>query len=398
MRYEIRSAEFVAIATLSVSVMAIVRPNLFADPRFFAEEATLYFSGALQHGAGSLLQVHNASFLLLTNVMTWAATLVELRLAPFVTTYSSAALMSLVTAQFYALARTYERPRSIAILAPLAWLLLPTQWEAWLTATNVQWLCAVSVLLALCNPPTQRTGRYICVGWFVICGLTGVPSAMLAPVALVAALASRSRFVGLLSLVLIACAFTQIAVIALAGTSGRDFSIDVPTLLVPLFSQSVYVSLLGKIATWQTVGALAGDIWLSAAFIAVGATAIGLLVVISVNRRVAAILCTAMLLTGIIQTLGALGGDEVRYSMMFPGLASRYFATASACFIALLALNKCRDLAIAALSLSIAMSAYALGREPFEVGPSWHDQIENCSTQVCSVETWPTGWFVQISP
>ena len=141
-----------------IAVVVISRaPNLVFDPRFWAEEATVYFSYARQSGAlASLLFIPTGypSYLNLSvNVpATLAASLLPLRSAPLVTTILGFVVqLTPFVLVFFGRSRIWELDLSDFSSPPFFSSVRRRQGEVWLNSTNSQVFCGIIGVILLCE-------------------------------------------------------------------------------------------------------------------------------------------------------------------------------------------------------------------------------------------------------
>lgn len=170
-----------------VAVAAAARTTeLLLRPRFFAEEASVFFRHAFENGfvAGLLFVAKGtAGYLLLAcNVLTTLGTLVPLEWAPFVTTYGAFALF-LVPLWIVLWGRSllwstvWQKLTACALLA-FAPVAVP---GIWLTTISVQVYCGAASFLILCEDFSALSwGRKrVYYAILLLNGLTGVYTAFL---------------------------------------------------------------------------------------------------------------------------------------------------------------------------------------------------------------------------
>ena len=241
------SCLWLQIYVRSLALSLAKAPRVLIDTRFWAEEGTVYFVQLHSVGAwDALLFVTNGSYQLLINISAWLASKVPLGLAPAVTTYSAYLVELLVVVLIYSVVTRYGVNRVVGLLLVAAWALMPATYETWASATNIQWICSVSMLLILLLPDRdiRRHFKKILL-WTLLCGLTGVTSVMLAPGYLARAYLERSKWLALVGTLLCACALVQLAVLKFHGVPGRPFTVDLQLLTIPMLLQTILTPLIG---------------------------------------------------------------------------------------------------------------------------------------------------------
>jgi hypothetical protein len=172
----------------SALALAILRaPQLLLQPRFWAEEGSIYYAVALREPwLAALFHVphHTAGYLLLSASFpaTLAAKLLPIELAPFATTYAAFAVVGCALA-LVAFGRSllWSDPARKA-LACVAVLLAPSSLgEVWLNSTNSQIYCGLISLAILCEDLRLASPRRIAayLALLAFCGLSGVYTSFL---------------------------------------------------------------------------------------------------------------------------------------------------------------------------------------------------------------------------
>ncbi len=401
---------FVYVA-LFVALSFVKAPNVLVDPRFWAEDGAFYFTNFRALDAwGALFYITNGNYQFLTNVLVYLATKVPLVLvhAPAITTYGAYLVEALVVVLIHAVVASYGINRHVGLLLVAGWTLMPASYETWASATNVQWICSVSMLLVLMLP-NETVERHFAktLVWTAICGLTGVTSCILAPGYLARAYLNRSRHFAVLGTLLALCAMLQLAVLMRFGVSGRSFVSDPRTLTLPTLLQTILVPLFG--VDW--VGELAAPLRDGARARSVFTYLVGLsLMLLAVAiawraRPTAIILIVAGLwiLVSLVNTFGALGPP---LELVSGTGGARYFLFGAMCFCLLLAIGTTAHwrlgsgIAVALLVVIVGTSTAQLG-SPWLVmhveGPSWKQEVAKCApVGPCEVAIWPNGWSVKL--
>ena len=392
-----------------VALSFVKAPAVLTDPRFWAEDGAFYFKDFRALDAwGALLHVTNGNYQLLTNVLVYLATKVPLVHAPAVTTYGAYLVEALVVVLIHSVVVGYGINRLAGLLLVAAWTLMPASYETWASATNVQWTCSVSMLLVLVLPGgiIERHFAKMLV-WTAICGLTGVPSCMLAPGYLARAFIDRSRHFAVLGTLLVLCAVLQLAVLMRYGVTDRSFALDPRILTLPTLLQTILVPLFGV----EWIGTLSMQLRDGAralsAFVYLAGLSLMLFAVLAARRAqpTAIILIVAGLwiLVSLLNTFGALGPP---LELMSGKGSARYFLFGAMCFCLLLAIgtaagSRLQSVIAAVLLLTIAGKSIAQIGEHWTIehvkGPSWKQEVAKCAAAApCEVAIWPNGWSVRL--
>ena len=401
---------FLAIAFLKC-------PVLFYDSRFWAEEGSVFFASFRDFSFFEAIRyTYLGSFLGLTNLTVWLATLAPLEYAPAVTTTIALAFHTAVAFQIASVARAYRLSLAASLLLVAAWALVPQSYEVWLSATNLQWIAGVSMLFVFALPePVLATRPILAPVWAAMCGLAGIPGVLVAPFFILRAVEEKSKTLWTIGLVSGACAFVHLLAIWLTAMPGRQYPSDWSVLVLPALLQSVIAPLMtaefanGLAQAIRRVlpgadGALFGTFVLAAAIIR---TAFA-----SSSRSRAASLTTSVaglwVLVSLIQTFGSLGNPRDLIS----GLGgARYFLFGSmvlCLFLAWGTTSSDRSLRTQAFALLVVVSLagvvqrYTSPSIDFTMsGPSFRDQVRACRASakpVCRVFLWPRSatWYADL--
>jgi hypothetical protein len=391
-------------------------PVLFKDPRFWAEEGTFYYANCLGHTFSDCLGiVQLGSYQLLENLMVYVAARAPILRAPAATTFLSLVVQLGVVGQIVQFSQAYRLPTMVTALLVLAWALLPATYEVGLSATNVQWVAGVSVLWVLVMPTEwlvrHRKGVIV---WCAICGLSGVPGVLLAPIFFLRALFDRSRTMLAIALVLGACAIFQLVILARFGTSAERslLSHDAITLVTPFFLQTVWspilsvdvASALGQALIAQRTGS--GTIPLGIILAGLGVVTVVVAAAWSYLRSpLVPLTVVGWALVTLVQSFGGLGPPEMFLSGWLGG---RYFLFGSVCLCILLAwgtrarVGALRMLASGLLACVVlsgaAQAKLSVWQTGMLSGPSWRQQVRACPVGIpCRVAVWGgPAWVLDI--
>lgn len=379
-------------------------PKLLAEPRLWAEEGPYYY-GALQHGGSWISLVVRGNYQLLTNFAAGLALAVPAVWAAYVTTYAAAGVALVNVVLLSRLAREQGWHPAWTILLSVAIALLPAGYELYLTSTNVQWLCSVSVLL-LCLARLDDwslLSRFAALGWTIACGLTGVPSAMLTPIMFAVGLARRSREHLAAAALLALCSLIQLVLIASHPLEGRHFILNPKVLAIAPLLQSVVVPLVGTDLTAQVVDRLrsasSGPVAVLLVGLCVGILAAGAVRLwrASGGKVITAVLFGSAALTSMLNVFGAIGNAG---ELISTSDGARYFYLSSICWLLLATFLVHRGGAIArVLAASFVIVCVLVGihetnrdrwRGFVDSGISWRDSVTAChGVRPCRAQAWP---------
>jgi hypothetical protein len=153
------TTEPIAAGGILAALVVLRSPQLFVEPRFWAEEGVLYFAYAHSHDFWtSLFAAHAGYYNFTANLAGALATLVPLAYAPTVTTFI-AFLVHLATALVAFTSRTPFTDTRLArwVAAVGVLLLAPTQ--VWLTTISAQFWLAIAAFFILAETAPRRGAR-----------------------------------------------------------------------------------------------------------------------------------------------------------------------------------------------------------------------------------------------
>jgi hypothetical protein len=177
------------IFVAALAVAAARAPELLVEPRFWAEEGSLYYAAAWNtESAATLAHVPRPTAAYVNLAASVPATLAAWWLpvedAPFGTTWAAFAVLAVALALVSAgRSRLWGHPLGSA-LACAAVLLAPSALgEAWLNSINAQSYCGLIALAILCEDMRLASVRRIAayVPLLVFCGLSGPYTSFLFP-------------------------------------------------------------------------------------------------------------------------------------------------------------------------------------------------------------------------
>jgi hypothetical protein len=405
-----------ALALAGVFLLALLARSawLLTGGRLWAEEGTLYYAPLQDAGLGQAVTlVVRGNYQLLANLSAWLAGTVPALWAAHVTTGLALLTGFVVVTQLaqLSLERGWKPWTMLAGIVVLAWM--PSGYEIYLTSTNIQWLCSVSVLLLVLLDPAAwgRRAKMGATAWAAACALTGVPPLTMAPLMLWRAWRSRSRPHLVWALLLVAGAAVQVAVILSHSHDDRSFRFDGYVTVLAFMSQVVFAPIMGVQGLQPLLdqAALVGAPAVIFSLLVLGAALLAAalrLAWIQEGARFVGLLASASVLTVVVNTYAALGNQKEFISAWSGG---RYFFLAQVCWLLLLvaAANAPRTGyragAAALLALGIATgwheSRTGAWKEFIVSGPSWPMTVKDCQDRrPCQVPVWPMamGWTFEL--
>jgi hypothetical protein len=398
---------------LFVVILALRAPQLLLHPRFWAEEATHYYN-ALQGDQSPFSLIVNGNYQLIVNLVVWLAVSVPAEWAASVTTYFSLAVACFCVYLIGRLAVQEKWPKHVAILVVVAIALCAQGYEVLLSTTNVQWLCAVSLLLIrmLDREHDSEAGKRALYAWVALCALSGVPSAVMTPLFFIKTrFIERSRSDLHFGVILLLGTLVQLAIILTHPHADRQFSPTPLLLTAPLLLQTIVSPLLAADQTFAFIVFLQ----MNRAYIPLAyAALIGIAVFVVVGAfssrtrtSVVAMTLLAWLFVPTVYIFGSLG--EPLY-MISGWMSGRYFFIGVVCFLLLVGMCATAGRAwirwaghllllmcvCAGLYQTIHLSEW---RRQFVHGASWRTQVQACQdTRPCKVGVWPISptWTFQL--
>ncbi|MBS0663742.1 MAG: hypothetical protein JSR48_10800 [Verrucomicrobia bacterium] len=189
-----------------VGVLFLRRPEAFLHPQFWAEDGGVFFRSADLDGANAIIQPYGGYHHLLLRLVAAAASGLDPRWIPATYFWASLALT-------VGLAALVFSPRLALPVRPafaLAIVLVPHTGEVFNNLTNAQWIGALGLVLLLLMKDPDRPWRLAADAVMAVgLGLTGLFSALFAPLFLVRAWYRRSRAAWTLAGLVIAAAVVQ---------------------------------------------------------------------------------------------------------------------------------------------------------------------------------------------
>lgn len=376
--------------------------HYLASGRLWAEEGTFFFHDIAAAGwLDGLFYQFNSHVELMTNLVIMAGTSVDLRYAPLVTSYLSFALQSLPVILLLCFRHSLHLNR-LAVFGVIVVLAgIPQAKEVWANAINLHFHFALALGLIIAIPiADQRRYRWVMRVVVLCCGLSGIPAHFLAPVLCYRAWQERDRERWIQLAILGACTLMQLALIASAGSLGRELVFDPVVYALVALYQNGCLLLLGypgsKVSEAFIRQALGGDgVAVAGVVIALGVVAFCLVRagVQSLPRR---FLLLGALCLSYASFVTALGDDR---SMMISRLFGlRYFFASNVLFAVVLfgTLGLRRNLLVIACAVVATLAALRGVNATFK-GPDWREAYDTAAAEQRSrVEIWPRGWYLQL--
>ncbi len=197
-------------------VLIVLRdPTLFTEPRFWAEEATVYFWTAyLMPAWGALISPHQGYLSLWANLAGLLATIPPLEYAPAVTTGMSLFVLLVILAAVLVNESDTLCTSLNKAIAGVAALVVGATGEIWLTSINSQHYMPLLVFLILIDSKCSPLKRRVWFGVAAIAGLSSVAVNFLAPLFLLRYRQRRERADLVLFFILASTTAIELAAIA----------------------------------------------------------------------------------------------------------------------------------------------------------------------------------------
>jgi hypothetical protein len=213
------------------------RPDAVTHARFWAEDGNLFYADVYNRGLLATLAVPQSGYFQeLPTLAAGLARLVPLALAPLLTNSIAIAVRVLPVGLLLSRrAQTISPDIAVRALLATLYIALPGTFESNANIDNALWYLAVAaVIVLMLRPPVRRPARVLDVTILVLCGLTGVFSIALTPLAFAYRRWRGSAAVSRLTLaILTACAAVQLLALLvlqyhLPGGFGARQRVSVP--------------------------------------------------------------------------------------------------------------------------------------------------------------------------
>jgi hypothetical protein len=415
----VRTARWIGFA-VAAAAMIWRQPAFFTAPRFWAEDAPVYFANAWMLPWWRAVVYTPQGYLAISSTLAaQAAVQVPLEHAPLVTTLVSF-LTQLLAVGLVVFGRAPEW-RGWRWLVGLAIVLFAGLTdEVWLNVANLSFWWGLVAFLLLLEPVDVEGGRAIVYRMLIALAFLSSPVAVfLAPLFVLRAWQGRTReaivqatIAGVLAAVQVAAVATGVRPVSVAA--ARSTHLDVQTIACGLWMKAVVLPALGERAVLEVRNA--GPCMI-AALDAPSAPLRGVVLVLAWLGVVAwlgrglppgrqVLTAGAYVLVSVLSLLGALGDKRI-ILVGAAGAASRYAYVPSVIFLVLLFGNVRRPVgARAVVAAGLLATGLALGalRYPYTVRwdatwPDWRAEVAAWRRNPYrGIATWPSGWGVRLPP
>lgn len=394
---------FVFFASFFYLVLSAIKMrDYLTQGRFWAEEGTFFYSGIVNRNAfDAIFFTFNGHLEIVTNIIVYISTFVDLRYAPLVTTYLSLAVQFIPIYIMIRYRDALSLSRSNSILMVIISAGLPQASEVWANSINLHFhfslLVALIAAISLVKGPPKWVSR-ILLG---ISGLSGIPSNFLIPVFAFLALKTKEKERWIQLSILSFTAFFQIVLLSSNDlrTGPREyFSTPLAFWLAPV-AQSVISPLFGfnigdqlSVILRDVLSLQPGPFLFSLMF----STPLIYLAVIAFKEKtspISIIILSAFLIL-FMSIFLAIGNKLMLISAASGG---RYFYASNMLLsIAILvSIRKYNIFTAIAILCLIISSSYNV--KHYIGGPSWRSNFEiSENPKDATYKIWPNGWSMKI--
>ncbi len=399
------------VALVAVAVVIARRPDAVTNAQFWAEDGTIWFATAYNHGGfASLFVPYNGYLQTFSRLVAALFTPLGLRWAPLA--FNLVAIAVQVAPALFLLSSRLDDVAPLpgrAVLA-VAYLLIPS-FELDANLTNAQWhLAVLATLVVVASAPRGWTWRGFDVAVVVLSALTGPFGFLLLLVLAIRGLRTRQRWFLVLGALCLVCDAAQVWAIHGGGRPAVGPLGATPSLLLQIIANKVVLDGLFAqdfkplifLTPGPGTGYIAGLIDLVA----------GAVVVTALVRGPEALRLFTLVAAGIL--VAGLASPLVATQPQWPvidtaGVGQRYFFLAECAWLACLvwALTRWRPRAAArAVGIVLVGAAMAVGLVGAWQYPPFQDyhpaiyaaQLSSAAPGSTFVEPInPTGWSVQLT-
>ncbi|MEZ5320655.1 MAG: hypothetical protein R2698_00945 [Microthrixaceae bacterium] len=184
-----------AVLAAGVALMCLRRPTAFTRPGLYAEDGAIFLAEALDRGLGAILHPYNGYVHLVPRLVAELGSWLPIDWTP--QWYAAASASVAVASCSLVLNRRFAHligGFSVRTLGFVLLLLIPRLTEVHLAVNSLLWWCAIAlVLVSLLDDPATPTGRIAELTTVPILVMSGLGGLVLAPLALLRALRTRTR-------------------------------------------------------------------------------------------------------------------------------------------------------------------------------------------------------------
>lgn len=203
------AAQTVAMLGAATFIYLMRQPSVITAPTFWAEDGTIFFKGAIEHGFGAVLEPYRGQVFLFQRVVAGLAAPLQVSIQPAV--YAAAAVAAAVLSCGMVLSSRwrFQVPLNLRFLCMLALLCSPAVDEVYGILSNAHWWLAIGLLLlGMLHDPLSRRLKVGEVAFTAVTALSGFVAIYAIPSLVVRTFRNRSRH----SLALLGVALSGITV------------------------------------------------------------------------------------------------------------------------------------------------------------------------------------------
>lgn len=175
-------------------VYVMRQPSILTFPGLWAEDGTLFFKGAYEHGFGVLFEPYNGQVFVFQRIV--AALIAPLPVSIQPALYAAVAVATAVVSCSFVLSSRWRLsvPLGARFVCMLALLCSPAVDEVYGILSNSHWWLAIGlVLVGLLSDPTRLRTKVGEIGFTALTALSGFAAVYAIPVLMVRAYRNRSR-------------------------------------------------------------------------------------------------------------------------------------------------------------------------------------------------------------
>lgn len=333
------------IALLTIVTVALIvsrRPETITSPQFWAEDGTMWYAEAYNHGPLAPFGWPKAGYLQTFSRLAAALSLlVDLAYAPLV--FRLAAILIQAIVPLFLISSRFEPVvpgRWVRVLLAFLVIAVPNAFEVHANVTNTYWqLALLAFLILVASPARSRGWRAFDVAFLVLAGLSGPQCLLLVPIAVACWLRERSAWSAVLLGVLLVPVTLQTASLLTTGETRVQIPLGAsPIRLLEILGCQIFVGgAVGMDNYLQIFSARwRGHGWLP---IVIGGA--GTLLLARVFLRTPSFALRALLGFAIFILAAALGSPMVAAAprwkaLTWPGVGTRYYFIPILAYIAAL--------------------------------------------------------------
>jgi hypothetical protein len=420
----------IIVFILLVLIVIFRAPNILLEPRFWAEEGSVYYAHAMQSGILEgifLAPKGTAGYLLLAASFpaTFAANFSPIEFAPFITTYFSLSVLLLVFFLVLWGKSYFWNTLTLKIATCLIILFIPSSnssGEIWLNTINLQVYCGlIALIIALENTTiVTNTKKWLLRLVLFFCILSGVYTIFLTPLYYVKYYYERSQESLIHLSIIMFGSIVQISIFAyikylglisakkMIGLSWAKSSIYVfyHHILHPLFGHTIANQLLDNIGLKGALTVDNGQYLLLAGYVSLIAILVPIfLLLLRRTNYVNVQLSLGFLLLAVLTSIFAMGGvpggryavlSSIIYGLLILRIVSSNTLSMSGKYVARF---------ILICFILIGAYEFQFNTKPMFTGsdftrPDWRAEVDNWKKDSnLSLPMWPyPRWTGKISP